>query len=247
MTPQITNFRSLGGYSTANGTTKDGLLYRSGQLADLSDSQVDFLANDLKIKRIVDMRGADELSKDPDTTWPGADYENLDILADATANNASLGRMITETGSVYDNMMFTYEQLATSNSARQGYKTFLTQLVEKDEPTVFHCFAGKDRTGVGAAIILTSVGVSEDQVFEDYLKTNASRQIENEKILKSLEGQLTEEQLKSVGVALRVNPDYLKHFFDTAKKEFGSFDAYLHDGLSLPTYFEDRLIEQYVK
>ena len=120
---KITNFRSLGGYRNANGqAVKAGLIYRSGQLFELDEAQEHYLAKDLGIKQIVDMRSADERAQFPDTVWPGADYAVLDILKDATANNASLGRMITEQGSVRENMLATYEQLAVSSSAQERKK-----------------------------------------------------------------------------------------------------------------------------
>ena len=77
---KITNFRSLGGYRNANGqAVKEGLIYRSGQLFELDEAQEHYLAKDLGIKQIVDMRSADERAQFPDTVWPGADYTVLDI------------------------------------------------------------------------------------------------------------------------------------------------------------------------
>ena len=87
---KITNFRSLGGYQNAHGQmVKDGLIFRSGQLFELEDDQSHYLGQTLGIKHIVDMRSDDERTEFPDTVWEGADYAVLDILKDATANNAS--------------------------------------------------------------------------------------------------------------------------------------------------------------
>ena len=146
---KITNFRSLGGYRNANGqAVKAGLIYRSGQLFELDEAQEHYLAKDLGIKQIVDMRSADERAQFPDTVWPGADYAVLDILKDATANNASLGRMITEQGSVRENMLATYEQLAVSSSAQTGYRALIQALLVPDRPTIFSLFCrqGSDRS-----------------------------------------------------------------------------------------------------
>ncbi|AQW20466.1 phosphatase [Lentilactobacillus curieae] len=247
MTLGITNFRSLGGYTSGASTFKADKLFRSGQLSELSADQTEYLENQLKIKRIVDMRGEDERAQFPDTQWPGSDYQVIDILKDATKNNASLGKMITNGGNVYDNMMLTYEQLAVSDSAINGYRQFLTSVSDDDSPLVFHCFAGKDRTGVAAALILKSVGVSEEQIYADYLKTNELRKSANEEILKGLKDQATSEQLESISVALNVNADYLEHFFDTAVKQAGGFQDYLYTTLKLDEGFEERMREMYLK
>ena len=208
---KISNFRSLGGYRNANGqAVKAGLIYRSGQLFELDEAQEHYLAKDLGIKQIVDMRSADERAQFPDTVWPGADYAVLDILKDATANNASLGRMITEQGSVRENMLATYEQLAVSSSAQTGYRALIQALLVPDRPTIFHCFAGKD------------------------LRTNQERKKANEEILAGLKKQGSGEQkLQAIGEALTVDAAYLQRFFQVVTEHFGSFDQYLHEGLQL--------------
>ncbi|WP_165847283.1 tyrosine-protein phosphatase [Lacticaseibacillus paracasei] len=232
---KITNFRSLGGYQNAHGQmVKEGLIFRSGQLFELEDDQSHYLGQTLGIKHIVDMRSDDERTEFPDTVWEGADYAVLDILKDATANNASLGRMITEKGNVHENMLATYEQLALSDSAKTGYRQFIQGLLRPNEPTIFHCFAGKDRTGVGAALILKILDVSEQGIMADYLQTNAERTVANEEILAGLkERGFTDQQLKSIGEALKVDADYLRRYFQVIDQQFGSFQQYLREGLKL--------------
>ncbi|WP_268913941.1 tyrosine-protein phosphatase [Lentilactobacillus sp. SPB1-3] len=247
MTQEITNFRSLGGYQAQSGTVREDKLFRSGQLNGLSSQQIDYLANQLKISRIVDMRGAEEREQFPDSTWADVNYQAIDILKDATKNNASLSRMITNGGNVYDNMMMTYEQLADSNSAITGYQKFLKDVSTNDEPLIFHCFAGKDRTGVGAALILKTLGVDDSEIFDDYLKTNELRKTANQQILDSIKNQATDEELLAVSQALKVNTDYLAHFFETVNNHAGSFEDYLHTTLQLDKDFENRMFEMYVK
>ena len=245
---KITNFRSLGGYRNANGqAVKAGLIYRSGQLFELDEAQEHYLAKDLGIKQIVDMRSADERAQFPDTVWPCADYTVLDILKDATANNASLGRMITEQGSVRENMLATYEQLAVSSSAQIGYRALIQALLVPDRPTIFHCFAGKDRTGVGAAIILEILGVSDQDIMADYLRTNQERKKANEEILAGLKKQgFGEQKLQAIGEALTVDAAYLQRFFQVVTEHFGSFDQYLHEGLQLSAAEINRFRDLYL-
>ncbi|WCL67484.1 tyrosine-protein phosphatase [Lactiplantibacillus plantarum] len=95
----ITNLRSLGGYRNKNQQViKDGLIYRSGQLDQLTPAQTQYLATTLGITRIVDMRSADERHQFPDATWPHVQYHVLDVLAQVMTNDASLQSMISSTG-----------------------------------------------------------------------------------------------------------------------------------------------------
>jgi protein-tyrosine phosphatase len=244
---EITNWRSLGGMVGADGKkVKEGLLFRSGQLFKLTVDQVDFLRDEKNIERIFDFRGPDECKEFPDNTWAGVDYVVLDILSDAQTNQASVSEIVSGEGSVDENMLITYEEMVLTNSAQKCYHDFLTTLVDDPKPIVFHCFAGKDRTGVGAALILKALDVSEDQIFTDYLKTNEQRREANQEILAELKEEMNKEQLKEVEVALTVKEDYLKRYFATVKENYGDFDNYFTKGLRLPDDFKARMQQIYL-
>lgn len=229
----ITNFRTLGGYRTQQGQrVKHGWLYRSGQLDQLQPEQLQHLTKDLQIKRIVDMRTAEERQRFPDTTIPNARYQVLDVLEQDNADGASLQSMVTSSGNVHDRMLSLYEQLALSDSARKSYHQFIKDLLVL-EPVVFHCFAGKDRTGVGAALILKILGVGDETIMADYLETNLRRADANQTILTSLKGKVPGEQLTAIKAALQVDQDYLTHYFDVLDQHYGSFESYLRVGLNL--------------
>ena len=248
MVNKITNWRSLGGLVGRNGKkVKENLLYRSGQLYQLTDEQIADLRDNKKIKRIFDFRGPEEVTTYPDDLWRGLDYIILDILEDANINQASVSEIISGDSKTHDNMMSTYEELALSSSAQKYYHQFLSTIASDPVPMIFHCFAGKDRTGVGAALILKALDVSEDQILDDYLKTNELRKEANEEILASLKDQLNESQLEEVRIALKVEADYLIHYFSTVNDKFGDFDHYFTDGLKLPVDFKETMQKQYLE
>lgn len=247
MTVSLTNFRSLGGYPVANGHIRDGLLFRGGQLDDLSGNQINYLQRDLKITRIIDFRSLDERKQFPDSLWQPVEYQPIDVLIDAKKNGVSIDGMIDNAGDITDVMLATYEQLVVSDSAREGYHQFLEELIEKPEPTFFHCFAGKDRTGVAAAIILKAAGADQQLIFDDYLRTNDARKAANAKIIQQLAPKLSVAQQHSLAQALVVEPDYLQRFFDTVHQKYGSFDGYLTTGLRLPADFSEKLRNLYVQ
>ncbi|MFD1126256.1 tyrosine-protein phosphatase [Lentilactobacillus raoultii] len=244
---ELTNFRPLAGYSTLDGGRfKAGLLYRGGQIADLTPTQLAFLRDRLKISKVIDFRSLAERTQYPDSTWSGLDYEPIDVLVDAKKSGVSIEGMVYHAGDIGDVMLATYEQLAISSSAQQGYQQFLEELVDTPQPTFFHCFAGKDRTGVASALILKIAGVSDQEIFDDYLKTNQSRKKANEKILAQLSDQLTEAQQKALGQALVVDQRYLQRFFVTVNQHYGNFETYLTDGLKLSPNFVTLFRHQYV-
>lgn len=243
----ITNLRSLGGHrNRQHQVVRDGLLYRSGQLDHLTTAQINYLASTLKITRIVDMRSRDERQRFPDVTWAQVDYQVLDVLAQVTQNDASLQTMITSTGAVHDRMVQLYEQLALDATARASYRQFIQALLVPNEPLLFHCFAGKDRTGVGAALFLKILDVSETQIMADYLLTNEARAAANQQILQQYAAQMSPDQQRAVNEALVVDEDYLTHYFEVVQEHYGTFDAYLHTGLGLTAAEIQRLRQLYL-
>ncbi|MCT3399939.1 tyrosine-protein phosphatase [Lentilactobacillus hilgardii] len=246
MAVELTNFRTLGGYPAADGRIKDGLLYRGGQIADLDQNQILYLKDKLAISRVVDFRSQAERKQYPDSVWGGVDYDAIDVLVDAKKSGVSIEGMINNAGDISQVMLATYAQLVTSPSAQKGYHQFMTALVDDPKPTFFHCFAGKDRTGVAAALILKTAGVSDNDIFEDYLKTNESRKKANEQIIHQLADKLTTGQQKALSQALVVDRRYLQHFFVTINQQYGHFENYLKEGLGLEKGFVPEFRHQYV-
>ena len=248
MVREITNWRSLGGNVSADGRkVKDGLLFRCGQLYNLTAYQKEQVQNKYQIKRVFDFRGEEERKQYPDYLWPGLDYVVIDVLKDAQVNQASVDEIISANNQAEEDMLTTYEELALQNSAQKGYHQFLLTLINDPVPTAFHCFAGKDRTGVAAALILKSLGVSDEQIFADYLKTIKARKQENQAILDYLRDQLTCSQLEDVAVALTVQKSYLERYFKAIKQNYGDFDNYLIKGLDLPLDFKTKMRQIYLE
>lgn len=242
----ITNFRDIGGCSVKNGKLKPGYFYRSGQLDKLDIKQESFLKNDCGIKKIFDFRSEKEVREMPDKVIQGIDYQNIDILASATSNGASLDSMLNDLSRIDQSMIDTYTNIVVSKSSHEGYHDFMMQLLEKKEPVIFHCFAGKDRTGFGAALILKIAGASDDTIMTDYLLTNQLRKKANEELLNQYKDQYTEEELQQLEIALCVNKRYLQHAFSLIEKEYGDFEQYLIQALKLPVDYTVRFQNEYV-
>jgi protein-tyrosine phosphatase len=101
----------------------------------------------------------------------------------------------------------------------------LGHLLASDEPTVFHCTAGKDRTGFAAALLLKAVDVPDDEVMRDYLLTNDRLQLPEASRL-----GLPREAME---VLWRVQPSFLQAAFDEVQAHYGSLEGYFREGLGL--------------
>ncbi len=239
----LVNFRDIGNMPTKDGKkVKSGLFLRSGEVVNVEDSVVEQLLNEYQLQTIVDLRGKKETSERPDDSISGVEYVNIDILKDVKGQGASFEELLSGSHSADKGMLELYDNLILTQGAKKGYQQFLELVVSQPEkPILFHCFAGKDRTGLAAALILGSLGVSKELIYEDYLRTNEMRKEANSLIITQLKKQgLTEEQLKEVLIMMNVDQRYLERSFSLMEKEYGGFENYVYDGLKMPdSFFKD--------
>jgi len=173
------NFRDLGGYQGQDGRcVKWGQVYRSAQLDRLSEQGIRDLAS-LGIQAVVDLRFSDESLKYPTIkaavpdakmlSWHDEFQDDSHHRSDAMQRSWRDSLKSQDPEQVREAMRINYPQKLYSH--RAIYKKMLLCLSEGHMPLVFHCAAGKDRTGVAAALILSLLGVSNQQIVEDYLIT----------------------------------------------------------------------------
>ena len=112
------------------------------------------------------------------------------------------------------------------------YELLLLLLNTAEGSTLIHCFAGKDRTGISAAVILTILGVSKEDIVSDYLETNRLREKENAELLGQLRAaKVPEPMLEAVHEALCVRREYLETSYEAAEQKYGSFEQYILEGV----------------
>lgn len=173
----VINLRDLGGYIGLDQRSVGwGKMYRSAQLDRISESGISAMAS-LGVKTVVDLRFDDETERYPTVrdAFPIADFiswhsERLNTQKGPENEVKRSWRESLESGDsklVREAMRVNYPKKLYSH---QGvYREMLLRLVNQKSPLLFHCAAGKDRTGVAAAIILGILGVSEKDIIEDYL------------------------------------------------------------------------------
>lgn len=156
--PGAVNFRDVGGLRAGAGRTRERVLYRSGNLAQLDDAGVTALGG-LGIRRIIDLRADEEVAQAPSRV------EGLDLVTQ---------RVPLFRGSIAS---FYAEDIALEEMYRRVVADSAPGVVEvvrgivTDQPVLVHCAVGKDRTGVTVAIALAAAGVDEDAVIADYART----------------------------------------------------------------------------
>lgn len=169
----VINFRDVGGYQTAaGGRVRTGLVYRSGALHNLTPADLDRL-HDLNIKLVCDLRSAEERAAEPDKLPlnPGPTYLHLP-LAGEDDRRRRLMAVLFNRRQLAPIMREFYVQTMIEGNARL-YGDILRRWADPANlPAIIHCTAGKDRTGVGVALLLRLLGVPEETVVADYSLSN---------------------------------------------------------------------------
>jgi protein-tyrosine phosphatase len=243
------NFRDAGGYRTADGKwIRMGLVYRSNGIEHLTDDELAEIER-LKIKLVCDLRTAEEIRRNPDRVPPGITAVSADVLADdADLIHAMIAGAGTGTApaalqtpaanpqsaggsAAPDLQLRIYRDFVRLASARKAYRSLFERLADPAAlPTVFHCTAGKDRTGWAQAVLLTILGVPRTTIVRDYELTNDYLQGDALKSVRQSTSQAT------TSVRLRADPKALDAAFDEVMQDYGSFDNYLRQGLQLSDY-----------
>ncbi|MEU4647844.1 tyrosine-protein phosphatase [Nocardia fluminea] len=166
------NFRDIAGTGAgypAQGSHRlnKGVIYRSNALT-LSDADLATVEG-LRPAEVIDMRNDDEIASTPDRVPAGAAYVNIQILAGDLAEQAGKLRSAEEARELLRSLN---REFLTSPQAREGMAQTLTRIAERPGPIVFHCTAGKDRTGWATYLLQSLVGVDSDTIMNDYLLTN---------------------------------------------------------------------------
>jgi protein-tyrosine phosphatase len=218
------NFRDVGGYPTTNGQrVRRGQVFRSDHLAGLSDADVARLQA-LGVSHSLDFRGVAEYTATP-YDIPGVQRVALTIEPTVIARMQALVAqdIVPTTEETVELMRETYRDFVNRNAGTYG--RFIKHLLEQPTPQVFHCTAGKDRTGFAAALLLSALGVERDTIEHDYLLTNQLYRRDP-----SLEGKGHPHVMK---VLWQVQPEFLHAAFEAVDAQHGGMREYLHGAIGL--------------
>lgn len=249
--PMPPNFRDLGGLTGIDGRrVKCCRLLRSGELAGLPQETLAYLTQTYHLRLIVDLRGDHERMKSPDPVPKGAAYIILDLLQNTPANSANMGDLLSipDVAIVDSCMLDVYRMMMTDPVSCRYLKEFFNILLNQEEGAIlFHCFAGKDRTGVVAALALSALGVSREEIVADYLLTNELKKSYNEAIIIMAAAKgATENQLAFIEATLNARTEYLLAALDEFTPE-GSLDRFMTETLEITEKDKKRLQYLYLE
>jgi protein-tyrosine phosphatase len=218
------NFRDIGGYRThVLRRVNSGMVFRSDHLAGLSLDDLSQIKR-LGIGHSLDFRGTNECMVTP-YDIAGVQRVALTIEPTVIARMQALVAqgIVPSTEETVNLMRETYRDFVNHNAHTFG--RFLKHLLEHPTPQVFHCTAGKDRTGFAAALLLSALGVDRATIEHDYLLTNQLYKRDTR-----LEGQGHPHVMK---VLWQVQPEFLHAAFEAVDTQHGGMRDYLHGAIGL--------------
>ncbi len=240
----VHNFRDMGGYRSSDGrSVRWGTLYRSGTFAHTSRADRQALA-DLDLSVLVDFRSAAEKLEEPNQLPQPTPFSVVEIpTLDGGDNSLAeeiMGRMEAGNFDGFDPdafMIAANRQIASTYTPK--YREFMQVILQaQGAPVVWHCSAGKDRTGFAAALLLRTLDVPMETILEDYVASREPAVAARSRelwLLRLLQGEDAADKLK---VILGVEPAWLEAAFAQIDEDWGSFDNYLTEGLGVTP--EDR-------
>jgi protein-tyrosine phosphatase len=228
------NFRDLGGYATSDGRrVRRGTVFRSAHLGGLTEADRGRLA-ELGVRTIVDLRGVGEAAETPHAVAgvgariigahiePGVGDKLRRAIADGTITPFVAMDFLTDHYRDYP------------RRCAPGFRTLFTTLGDvAHRPLVFHCTAGKDRTGFASALLLTLLGVPWDTVIDDYLHTN--------EVWTGHVGRYPELDIDTRAAIIEARTPYLEAAFEVVRADFGSPEGFATKALGLDKDSLERL------
>ncbi|MET4683960.1 tyrosine-protein phosphatase [Brevundimonas faecalis] len=245
----IDNFRDYGGYATGGGRMARGLLYRSAHQARATDEDLEQLGR-LNIAHVVDLRRPSERRAQPSrrpTGWAGqvVESDHDDGREAPHITFLKTADLTEDSGRAF--MGETYRRLPFEPAHLDLFGRYFRALSERRGPVLIHCAAGKDRTGLLAALTHSLLGVAWDDIMADYLLTNMAVDLEGraEEVARKLTQMTGRSASRGAVVAfLGVEAAYLDQAFAAITARHGSVATYLEQALGVGAVMADRIRER---
>ena len=251
----VKNFRDMGGYKTGDGRTVAwGRLFRSGHLSELPED-IGEAVTSRNITTVIDFRSDAEKTRHP-VRWPAGwipAYNPVPIGGNAAAWVQELFERIAVSpfpaNELRDQFILAFQTIPVKNA--DGLKQFFDVMLahEEDGAVLFHCTAGKDRTGLAGSLMLRCLGVSEEEIMDDFLMTNEAVELEATSL--RLADWLSERAGRQINPRdvfplVGVERDFLHAAHAAIDGAYGSMDRYFTDGLGIGPDERDKLRSLYL-
>ena len=255
----LPNTRDLGALVTEDGRhILPRRLLRSGSLYHISLTDQDVLTEEYHLTEVIDLRTKKEVLEKPDTLMEGVRYHEIPIVDEETLGISQEGLSRPENIiKLMKNMNIVPEEFIENqyrNFVRDQYSVkqyarFMDLILHHEGGAVlWHCSAGKDRVGVGTALLLSALGVPREVIREDFLKTNLYLEEEMQHMVRYLETKTIVDSrvMDKVRILYKVKGEYLDMVFDTIEKDYGSMEYFMKKALYLNPKAIDTLKNKYL-
>ena len=250
-TEGIHNFRDYGGWLTQDGRqVRRGLLYRSGQHVGATDADLALIAG-LNIQTVIDLRGTSERARNPCRRVEGFAGEVIfyDGETSSSPPHMEVAPDVATALFARERMLGVYGRMPHNTAAQDMLGRYLRVLAKRDGASLVHCFAGKDRTGIAATLLLHVLGVSERDQMTEFMRTNAAPTyaVLRAQSVPAIEAKLG-RKLDEAGARalLEVDEDYLLRFREAVIAMDGSLDGWLESRIGVDDALRERLRSRFL-
>lgn len=257
------NTRDLGEISTPTGTIKTKKIIRSGKLFYTTANDIQILQQDYQLQRIIDFRNNHEMKLTPDPYFEGVHVVHIPILDEHYLNITStkeknihapdvayLKSTIEEmNGDVQSVLNQEYIRLVSSDYCQKQYRHFLEELCnEVNGSTLYHCSAGKDRVGIATMLFLGALGVSKEDIINDYMETNVYLQKRVERYTNLCkESGWVDDYLSQIPYLTGVSNQYINTAFSWIENHYGTLHNYLLEAIHFDEDQQKQLRKLYIE
>ena len=223
--PDCQNTRDLGGIPRRGGVTRSRVLIRSDHLGQLNPLGVEALKA-YGVKTVLDLRSDGETVRRPSpfSDGTGVEYSHLALIDDANMNEIGDARDMLE------------RYLFIVDTRPHAFREVFDAIAQAEGTVVFHCFAGKDRTGLVAAMLLSLAGVDEADIAADYGETDAQLASQYEVWI----AEASAERRDAFRAELQCPPERILRVLDHVERGWGGVASYL-EGAGMSAAAIDRI------
>ncbi|GGE00671.1 protein-tyrosine-phosphatase [Polymorphobacter glacialis] len=251
----VHNFRDLGGYSAGRSKLRAGRLFRSGHHFGATPEDLTAIEA-LGLRAVIDLRSIPERQAFPCRRAAGFSAEVLHLddfpprVRAETAPHIEAALRAGGAPEAHEMMRASYDGMPFRPELQFMLRRYLVRLAADDTPSLIHCFAGKDRTGLLVAVLHRALGVHADDIMADYLLTNTAgdpeaRIADGAQFVRQMHGGAVHDD--AIRVIMSVDADYLTAAMRAIDELPGGFDGYLQTQIGITrdqrAGLDERLLE----
>ena len=250
----LPNTRDLGAIITRDGRhILPRRLLRSGELYHISRFDKEVLEESYNLKKVIDLRSDLERRKKPDMIMAGVEYYHIPVMDEAVPGFAlpedikSLLKRLPDDPEKY--IKKKYEEACKDQFVVKQYARFIDVIYRNEAGAVlWHCGSGKDRTGLGTALLLLLLGAEEETIMQDYMRTNEylAGELQYMQRLAQTREDIPRGADRKLAALYQVKEEYLETAFMTIKKEYGTQERFFRNGLYLKPKMISELKDKYL-